>query len=383
MINFSALLGGRPQISTALKLVSRIKRASANSPLVVFNLTRRCNLKCIHCYSNAEDKDYKNELSLAQVKAVIDSFKKLKVPIILFSGGEPLVRKDILDIIAYAKKKGIRSGLSTNGTLISEKIAAGLKQAGLDYAGISIDADKNIHERFRASKGSFDQAIKGIRNVSKAGIKTGIRFTLTRLNAEKLAAVLDICIREKISRFCMYHLVYSGRGEFLPKDDVKNAERRKIIDFLIKKTLKLNTQGNPLEILTVDNHADGIYIYNYLKKNNPQLAKQALKLLKFHGGCSAGVKIVDVSQTGDIHACQFWQEQVLANIKETEFCSFWNDKENKQLNRLRHKHKYLKGKCSRCAYKEYCGGCRVRAFAKYNDFWQEDPCCYLTESEIK
>lgn len=222
---------------------------------------------------------------------MIDSLAKIDIPVLLFSGGEPLVHKDILPLIEYAKARKIRVGISTNGTLISKVLAKKLARAEIDYVGVSIDGGKSLHDRFRKIKGAYDMAIKGIINAQEAGLKTGVRFTITRVNAPDLASVLDLCIREKIPRFCMYHLVYSGRGKGIADIDIDNKTRRKVVAFLVKRALEYNKKKYDFEILTVDNHADGIYIYNYLKKRKPQVAAEVLKLLKFHGGVLPEVKL--------------------------------------------------------------------------------------------
>ncbi len=389
MINFTRLLGGVPSVSAALKAVSKKKRSTAFascrafSPLVVFNLTQRCNLDCLHCYLTSEDRKYRQELSFKEIKKVIDSLSGIDIPVLLLSGGEPLVHKDIFKIITYAKGRGIRVGLSTNGTLISPAAAKKLKKTQIDYIGVSIDGARRRHDRFRNLKGAYDKALAGIRNAREQGLKTGVRFTLSRLNAEDLPSVLEMCVKEEIPRFCLYHLVYAGRGEQLYTQDIDNKKRRKIVDFLIKKTLEYKNKQKNIEILTVDNHADGIYIYNFLKKKNPEQAKKVLKLLKFHGGCSAGTKIVDISPKGEVFACQFWQSGSIGNVRDTGFRRIWLNKDDRELCRLRMKWRYLKGKCGKCRYKTYCGGCRIRAFAASGDFWQEDPCCYLSEKEIR
>lgn len=388
MINFTKLLGGKPSVSEVLKSTTKTSKLSKQHssqiphPVVVFNLTQRCNLTCLHCYLVSANKKYKGELSFEKIKRLIDSLKIIDIPVLLLSGGEPLVHRDIFKIIEYAKGKNIRTALSTNGTLLTKSMAKKLLDLEIDYVGISVDGIKEFHDEFRQIKGAYAKAIEGLRNCLARGLKTGIRFTLSRLNAAQLPAVLDLCVKEKIPRFCLYHLVYSGRGKALNAQDLDNVTRRKIIDFLIERTLEFNKQKYGIEILTVDNHADGIYIYNYLKKKNPKQAQEVLELLKFHGGCSAANKIVNISPAGEIFACQFWQAKALGNIGKEEFAKIWLDQKNKFLNQLRVKPDFLKGKCSRCRFKFYCGGCRVRAYAVFNDFWQEDPCCYLTEEEI-
>ncbi|MFH2137981.1 MAG: radical SAM protein [Candidatus Omnitrophota bacterium] len=388
MINFTKLLGGKPSVSDALKAVNKTgldhaySESNVPSPIVVFNITRRCNLDCRHCYLESEDKQYQGELSLDQIKKVVDSLSKMQVPVLLLSGGEPLARKDIFKIIDHAKAVNLRIGLSTNGTLITKQMAKDLKSAGVDYAGVSIDGLKDIHDKFRNLPGAFDRAVNGIINSLEAGIKTGIRFTVSKVNYKDLPSVLDLCIKEQVPRFCMYHLVYTGRGEELVAQDMDNGQRRETAQLLIDRAIKYNEKKYNFEMLTVDNHADGVFIYNYLKKHAPGRGQEVLEIMKTHGGCSLGNKIVDISPSGEVYACQFWHKDSLGNVTEKDFLDIWYNKQNHKLCQFRDKTGLLKGKCGRCDFKAYCGGCRVRAQVVHNDFWQEDPCCYLTDDEI-
>lgn len=386
MVNFTKLLGNAPGISGVVEAVNRNLNeefgSAAKSPLIVFNLTRRCNLKCRHCYLEAKDTGYNDELNWADIKTAIDCFSKIKIPILLLSGGEPLLHKDIFRIIDYAKSKNIHVGLSTNGTLISRSLARKLRDSKIDYIGVSIDGINRRHDEFRGQSGAFDAAMRGIINSLEMGIKTGMRFTVNKLNVIDLAQLITLCVKEKIPRFCMYHLVYSGRGKLLKEQDLDNRQRRKTIDFLIERAGEIKQQVPGLEILTVDNHADGIYIYNHLKKKKSRNAARVLELLKVHGGCSAGCKIADISPQGNVYPCQFWYDNPLGNIKEKDFLEIWTNKKDNLLCRLRSQYLNLKGKCGRCRYQTYCGGCRIRAAFIYKDFFQEDPCCYLTEAEI-
>ncbi len=389
MINITRLLGGNPSVSEALKAVSKERKFldsqehSLSCPLVVFNLTRHCNLKCRHCYLESSAKQYRNELSLLQIKKTIDSLVKMKIPIVLFSGGEPLLHKDIFTIIEYAKAGGLRVGLSTNGTLITKNIALELKKTGLDYAGVSIDGGKKLHDVFRALPGAFKKTVKGLKNAQYAGLKTGVRFTISKINASELPSVVDMCIKEKIPRFCMYHLVYSGRGRILAQNDIDNSSRRAVINFLISRAQEYIERNCEFEILTVDNHADGIYLYNYVKNKDKKAAEKILELLKFHGGCSAGNKIAAISPSGDVYPCQFWQNEPIGNVRKHDFAQIWQSESNCLLSSLRLKFKFLEGKCGRCRYALQCGGCRIRAEVIYNNPCAEDPCCYLTEEEIR
>lgn len=385
MINITRLAGGTPSVSAALQAVSHSAGADTRHsfrPLVVLNLTRRCNLGCSHCYLDSADRSYVNELSRREIEQIIDDCQRLEVPVILLSGGEPLLYKDIYRVIAYAKQQGIRVGLSTNGTLISRQTAAELAESGVDYVGISIDGRKTLHDAFRNQAGAFDKAMAGIIHCLEKGIKTGIRFTINQRNAADVWPVIDLCVQEKIPRFCMYHLVYAGRGKALQNDDIDNAARRALVTRLIKTAQQQTAAGTAFEILTVDNHADGIFLYHQIQRQDSARAAGVLQLLRMHGGCSAGTKFVDITPDGTVYPCQFWHQEKLGNVRERSFASLWHDDGCGLLCRLRSKAGQLKGRCGRCRYKQYCGGCRVRAAVVYNDFWAEDPCCYLTDEEI-
>ena len=371
MVNFTKLLlqkGG----------VSRDLHKNRISCLTVWNLTKKCNLTCKHCYISAQDRFAKNELSTKEAKKTIDQLKKINAGMVLFSGGEPLLRNDLFELIDYAKKNNVKCALSTNGTLITEKTAKDLKATGIIYAGISIDGNEKVHNRFRGD-GSFKKSIQGITNCKKAGIPVGIRFTVNKLNYKSLPDIFDIIEQYEIPRFCMYHLVYSGRAE--ANLDIGKKTRKKIIDYLIKKTFDLKDKN--LEILTVDNPCDGIYLYKYITEKYPQRKNGILQeLAQNHGRCSAGERIMAISPTGDIYTCQFWNHHKVGNIRKNSLSEIWSKAPCTYLNKLRDKEKHLKGKCAECKYNEFCGGCRLRAKAVYNDIWQEDPSCFLTKQQI-
>lgn len=390
MIGCTKLLCGTATVSEAIKyerdsrqLRPGMLQFSTNErPLVVWNTTNRCNLRCQHCYLDAEDRDYSGELTNAQAREFISDLADMKAPVLLFSGGEPLLRRDLFELGRLAADSGLRPVLSTNGTLITEEIAGKLLEAGFQYVGVSIDGAPVTHDLFRAKEGAFAQALRGINNAIKAGLKTGVRFTVNRLNQADLNEVLDIVEREGIPRFCMYHLVYSGRGRELAELDPSREEKRQIMENVVKRTLDLYQRGVEVEILTTDNHADGVFLYNYVLTHQPERAKEILELLEMHGGCSAGTKFANVDPQGNVHPCQFWQHYSLGNVKERKFSEIWQDKEEPLLVALRNKKELVTGRCGSCQYKAYCGGCRIRAEAATGDLWAEDPACYLTDEEI-
>lgn len=387
MIGCTKLLCGTATVSDIVKYgrssqnlpPHMLQFSSDATPLVVWNSTNRCNLACQHCYINAEDREYGGELSTEEAKVFIDDLAGIKVPVLLFSGGEPLVRPDLFELGGYARDKGIRPVISTNGTLITPEIARQIKNTGFQYVGVSLDGNEEVHDHFRSRKGAFQETLWGIRNSIAAGNKTGIRFTVNKLNYHTLSEVLDIVEQEKIPRFCMYHLVYAGRGKEMAELDTTPEQKRATIELLIERTLDFNRRGVEVEILTTDNHADGIYILQYFEKNQPERVPEIRELLSMHGGCSAGQKMANVDPLGNVHACQFWGHKTLGNVREKPFSSIWLNTQDEFLQKMRTKQNHVQGKCQECNFKQFCGGCRIRAEATSGNLWGEDPACYLEQ----
>ena len=388
MIGCTKLLCGTATVSEAMRHhgtsgeipAHMLQFSAVNRPLVVWNTTNRCNLRCQHCYIHAEDTCYQGELTNAEARAMIEDLGRMKAPVLLFSGGEPLMREDLMELGRYAADLGLRPVLSTNGTLINDDNAKELKDAGFQYIGISIDGAPATHDFFRAKEGAFDASIKGLHAARRAGLKTGVRFTLNKHNEKDLPEIFEILEREEIPRFCMDHLVYAGRGEAMLKQDVAPDRMRDIMQYVADKTIELHKKGVEIEILTTDNHADGIWLYNYIKEREPERADEVLKLLGMHGGCSAGTKFGNVDPQGNVHPCQFWQDYTIGNVRETPFSELWNG-DDPLLVQLREKEKHVEGKCASCKFNNLCGGCRIRARAVTGNLWAEDPACYLTEEE--
>ncbi|MBW1650861.1 MAG: 12,18-didecarboxysiroheme deacetylase [Deltaproteobacteria bacterium] len=366
------------------KLPSELLQFSADKkPVVVWNITRKCNLKCVHCYAHAKNQDFKNELSFEQGKTLIDDLADFKSPVILFSGGEPLLREDLPQLAEYAVKKGMRAVISTNGTLITEEKARILKDVGLSYVGISLDGMEKINDRFRGVKGAFKAALDGIKNCKKAGIKVGLRFTVTKHNADEIKSIFDLLEKENIPRVCFYHLVYSGRGTTLVNEDLTHDQTRDAVKLIMKLTKELHDKNMPKEVLTVDNHADGPFLYMRLLKENPERAAKVLELLKMNEGNNSGRGIGCVSWDGEVYPDQFWRHYSFGNIKNRPFSEIWTDLSEPLMKKLKNKKKYVTGKCAQCKWLDICGGnFRVRAEAVTGDLWAPDPACYLTDKEI-
>ncbi len=391
MIGISKLYCGTVEPSDALrygrdsnKLPSHLLQFSSDKkPVVVWNVGQRCNLKCVHCYSQSKDVEYPGELNTKEAKAMLDGLAEYGAPVILFSGGEPLMREDLMELITYARDKGLRAVISTNGTLITEEKAEELKKFGLSYVGISLDGLRETNDKFRGIEGAFDDALQGIRNCLKLGIKVGLRFTINKRNAQDIPGIFELIEKEKIPRVCFYHLVYSGRGSRLMEEDLSHEETRKVVDLIIDKTKEAHDRGNKIEVLTVDNHADGPYIYQRLLKEDPKRAAEVLELLKWNEGNSSGHGLACISWDGAVHADQFWREHTFGNVRERKFGEIWEDKSNDLLMKLKDKVHHVKGRCSKCKWLDICGGnFRARAEAYYGDKWEPDPACYLTDEEI-
>jgi 12,18-didecarboxysiroheme deacetylase len=391
MIGISKLYCGAVEPADVLRygrqskeLPSHLLQFSADKrPVVVWNVTRRCNLKCIHCYSNSRNVFYADELTTEQGKALIADLAAFGSPVILFSGGEPMMRPDLHELAAFAVEKGMRVVISTNGTLITRKEAAVYKRIGLSYIGVSLDGLKNVHDRFRGVKGAFNATLQGIRNARDAGIKVGIRFTISKWNYGEIPAIFDFIEKENIPRACFYHLVYSGRGSSLIDEALTHEESRQVVDVILDRTRDLFARGLQKEILTVDNHADGPYIYLRLLREDPRRAEEVMELLRMNEGNSSGQGIGCVSWDGEVHADQFWRNHSFGNVKKRPFSEIWVDRSDEVMAKLKERKRHVKGRCARCRWLDVCGGnFRARAEAVTGDLWAPDPACYLTDEEI-
>jgi len=367
------------------KLPSHLLQFSKDKkPVVVWNMTKRCNLKCVHCYAFAENESYRgNELSTQEGMDMIDDLASYGAPVMLFSGGEPLLREDLPVLIGHAVKRGMRAVISTNGTLITEEKARIFSEFSLSYVGVSIDGIGTINDSFRGVKGAFERALTGIRNTKKAGIKVGLRFTINKRNYKEIPKVFDLIEEEGIERVCFYHLVYAGRGSGLISEDLTHVESRNVVDYIMDRTKGFFNNGKPIEVLTVDNHADGPYLYLRLLKEDGKRAEEVLKLLTMNEGNASGRGIACVDEEGFVHADQFWRHYSFGNVRERLFSKIWEDTSNELMAKLKNKKQFVKGRCAGCRWLNVCAGnFRVRAEAFTGDIWAEDPQCYLTEEEI-
>lgn len=358
--------------------------SQGKGPVVAWNYTRTCNLRCRHCYSNSQNKVYDGELTTTEALKVIDQLAEFRVPVILFSGGEPLMRKDFFTLAAYAKEKGIRPTLSTNGTLITPEVAQKIKDIGVGYVGISLDGLQDTNDLFRGVSGAFEKALAGIRNCRAVQQRVGLRFTISKNNYRDIPAILDLMEQEAVDRICFYHLVYSGRGEEMMKNDLTHAETRAVMDLIIDKVLDFHKRGLKKEVLMVDNHVDGIYLYLKLRDIDPKRAKTIYRLLRINGGNRSGIAFANIDHVGKVHPDQFLQQYTLGDVRERVFSDIWCDTSIPLLAGLKDRQALLPQKCQQCSWLSLCNGnFRARAEAVTGDIWGFDPACYLTEEERK
>ena len=352
-------------------------------PVVIWNLIRRCNLTCKHCYSISADKDFPGELSTAEVYTVMDDLKQFRVPVLILSGGEPLLRPDIYDIAKRAKDMGFYVGLSSNGTLIDKSNIDAIAAVGFDYVGVSLDGLNETHDRFRRKEGAFDASLAGIRLCREHGIKVGLRFTLTQDNAHDLPGLLKLMEAERVEKFYLSHLNYGGRGNRNRKTDAHFATTRQAMDLLFDTCLERLQAGEPREFVSGNNDADGVYLLHWARRRFPAQAGHLRQKLSQWGGNSSGVNIANIDNLGNVHPDTFWWHYTLGNVRERNFSEIWQDTRDPIMAGLKQHPRPLKGRCAACAYQDICGGnTRVRAHQLTGDPWAEDPGCYLDDDEI-
>ena len=352
-------------------------------PVVIWNLIRRCNLTCKHCYSISADRDFPGELSTGEVLAVMDDLRAFGVPVLILSGGEPLLRADIFEISIHAKAMGFYVGLSTNGTLIDNHNIERIAAVGYDYVGISIDGLRETHDRFRRLAGAFDASMNGIRLCHQHGIKVGMRFTMTQDNAHELPQLLTLMERQHVDKFYLSHLNYAGRGNINRKHDVFLETTRWAMDLLFDTSWRYVNEGKNKEFVTGNNDADGVYLLHWIKRHFPERVTHVHAKLAQWGGNSSGVNVANIDNLGNVHPDTFWWHYNLGNVRTRPFSEIWRDTSDPLMAGLKAQPRNIKGRCGACGYFDICGGnTRVRAHQLTGDPWAEDPACYLSDEEI-
>ncbi|BAN34225.1 Elongator protein 3/MiaB/NifB [Sulfuricella denitrificans skB26] len=352
-------------------------------PVVIWNLIRRCNLTCKHCYSISADKDFPGELSTDAVYTVMDDLKRFRVPVLILSGGEPLLRPDIFEIAHRAKAMGFYVGLSSNGTLIDESNIDRIAAVGFDYVGVSLDGIQETHDKFRRMEGAYDASMHGIRLCKTRGIKVGIRFTLTQDNAHDLPGLLRLMEEEDLDKFYLSHLNYAGRGNTNRKHDVFHQATRSAMDLLFDTCWRYQQEGQHKEFVTGNNDADGAYLLFWVRQNFPHLEDHIRAKLVQWGGNSSGVNVANIDNLGNVHPDTMWWNYNLGNVLERPFSEIWMDTSDPIMAGLKARPRKVGGRCGECKHFDICGGnTRVRAWQVSGDPWAEDPACYLDDEEI-
>jgi heme d1 biosynthesis radical SAM protein NirJ len=358
--------------------------AGPAGPVVIWNLIRRCNLTCMHCYSISADIDFPGELSTAEVFAVMDDLKAFRVRALILSGGEPLLRKDIFEIAGRAKSLGFYAGLSTNGTLIDAPLAQRVHDTGFDYVGISLDGLGATHDKFRRKQGAYAKSLAALRLCRDLGVKVGVRFTLTQDNAADLPGLLDLVEAERIDRFYLSHLNYAGRGNVNRKRDAHFRVTREALELVYARAWDYAQRGLHKEFVTGNNDADGVYALYWARRNVPGFEEARLRAaLAAWGGNSSGVNVANIDNLGNVHPDTMWWDCTLGNVRSRKFSDIWRDTRHPIMAGLKAQPRQVKGRCATCAYFDVCGGnTRVRAMKVTGDPWAEDPGCYLDDEEI-
>ncbi len=359
------------------------RRRQPPGPVVIWNLIRRCNLTCKHCYSISADTDVPGELSTGEIYAVMDDLRAFGVPVLILSGGEPLLRSDIFAISARAKALGFYVGLSTNGTLIDAELADRIADVGYDYVGISLDGIGAVHDAFRRQAGAFEASLAGIRHCRDRHLKVGVRFTLTLDNQGELPALLQLIDDEGIHKFYLSHLNYAGRGNKNRGDDAAHDTTRRAMDLLFETCWRQLQDGHAIEFVTGNNDTDGVYLLQWARQRYPDRVDHLRAKLAQWGGNSSGVNIANIDNLGNVHPDTFWWHYSLGNVRQRPFSQIWPDTGDPLMAGLKQRRRPLKGRCGRCPYLDVCGGnTRVRAQQLTGDPWEEDPACYLSDTEL-
>ncbi len=352
-------------------------------PVVIWNLIRRCNLTCKHCYSISADTSFPGELTTEQIYSVMDDLKGFRVPVLILSGGEPLLRPDIYDIAKRAKAMGFYVGLSSNGTLIDEGNIDRIAECDFNYVGVSLDGLGATHDKFRRLDGAFEKSLRGIRLCRDLGLKIGVRFTMTQDNAHDLPGLLKLVEEEGIDRFYFSHLNYAGRGNKNRKDDAQHKLTRWAMDLLFDTCREYQQRGLEKEFTTGNNDADGVYFLHWVRRRFPERAAHVEAKLRQWGGNSSGINVANIDNLGNVHPDTMWWHYTLGNVKERAFSQIWPDVSDPLMAGLKRYPRAVEGRCGTCTYLDLCNGnTRVRAQQLTGNPWAEDPGCYLTDEEI-
>jgi len=345
--------------------------------IAIWNFTNRCNLSCLHCYSKST-LDEVDTLTTEQIKKTILEMKENGIKFIIFSGGEPLTRKDLFEIADFCKENKIITYLSSNGLYFTSKNVQRIVDT-FNYVGISIDGDEETHDHFRGLKGAFKETLKAVLLANATGAKVGIRFTITKETINSLEYIFDLVEKHNIPKIYISHLVYSGRGLENLKMDLDKEQRRKSVNFILDKAFEYYKTGRDIEIVTGNMEQDAVLFLKRFAQEYPELKDTMRERLHDWGGNSAGRKLLNINSEGDVRPDPFFPLTV-GNILKQNFGDIWQKGE--LLTQLRTHPRKISGICADCQQIDVCnGGSRARAYAITGDLWSEDPSCYLTQEE--
>jgi Fe-coproporphyrin III synthase len=373
---------GRAEASeVAARAPSRFQPTASVPFVVVWNVCRHCNMTCPHCYAAAGPRPSPNDLSTDEGMQLIDALATAGVRFLIFSGGEPLLRTDLFELMAHARARGLSPQLSTNGVLIDAAVAERLRSVGVGYVGVSIDGLPSFNDPYRGLEGGFARALEGLRHAGRAGMRTGLRMTLTRRNADQLEDMVAIARDAPVDRFYVSHLVYAGRGRRLIGDDLHPEEGRRRLHDLFGLAEQLLREGAPMRIVTGGNDSDGPALHLWaVQRYGPRAGRSVWEALAKRGGNSAGERVLCIDAQGRVHPDQFWQGLTLGNVRTDRFEDILA---HPRLQQLRQRELYLRGRCATCPHVPLCRGShRERAIAASGDVWGPDPACVLTDSEV-
>lgn len=335
----------------------------------VWEMTTKCNLKCVHCHA-AGGATGSDELTTDQAKNLLDSLSRVKnFRMMAFTGGEPLMRPDLFELLAYARELGFTNTIATNATLIDDRVAQRLRDHGVVIAAVSLDGfTAETHDRIRGLPGSFENALQGMQCLTRAGILLHVNITAMEYNVPQLNMLMDLVDELSASILLIYQLVPVGRGRAIQDAALSREANEWLANFMARAQRRTDAIMEPV--------AGPQYWPLLLKRARMTHGLPLFLAEKMFHGCSAGRGFVYIKPDGEVWPCPFI-EVSCGNVREKSFIDIWS--ESSVLDQLRRREWLLKGQCSQCKYRRLCGGCRGRALALTGDILAEDPCCFIHE----
>jgi radical SAM protein with 4Fe4S-binding SPASM domain len=360
---------------------ARFAGPDADTPVVIWNVCMHCNMTCPHCYAAAVSRPSPSDLSTDEALHLLEELAGCGVRVVIFSGGEPLLRPDLFELLARATALGISPQLSSNGVFIDAKVAERLARAGVAYVGISIDGVRDFNDAYRGMDGGQAAAVHGLRCAKAADLRTGLRMTLTRRNTDQVEKMVELADALSADRFYLSHLLYSGRGFHVADDDLARSAARALLERVFEIAEDLARGGKALRIVTGSNDSDGVFLLRWIERRyGAETAEPVHQLLRERGGNSAGERVLNIDSRGRVHPDQFWRSSVLGDVREQKFATIL---QHPLRDQLRKRLEFITGRCAACGYRELCRGShRERALASHRDAWASDPACVMEDAEI-